>query len=236
MSVLSYRLLARFRVQHAYFADGLARQICFLPDAPTQRWLKDYELLCRSNGHSLSVHLPEHRSADLFAAALRQPERARLGFALRCSDAEFPLYSADTLLPSLTVSFEVTEGASLPDWLASLGRSAELKLRARRTQWKYLLLGDWREHQPRIVDPSGRLSFEAAPAETLSDGRQALVFRAQSELPLAQLGQPQLQLCDGSTEPPRVLVSRLPGAAPRGLQRETLQGERRDVSEIFVSR
>lgn len=233
MVVLSYRLLGQLLVRHSYFADGLARRIKFLPDAPTQQLLQAYELLIRANGHALSVHVPEHRLEPLWQAARRSA--LALNFALRCSDADFTLYSEAPLLPGMSLPLPADEAQDVQAWQQALGQTLELQLQARRTRWKYLLLGDWQDQQPQVVDPSGQLDFEAA-TEMLGDGRQALCFIASQPLPLSERATPRLQLRDAAAQPPRILVSRLPGAAPRSLQRQTLQAQRADVSEIFLSR
>jgi hypothetical protein len=233
MSVLRYLLLGVLRVRHGYFADGLARRMQFLPDAPTQRQLDAYELLTRANGHALSVHVPEHRLQQLWQAA--RQATLTLDFALRCSDPDFALYSEAPVLPDMSLPLPAGEAQDAQAWLRGLGQQVELQLQPRRTRWKYLLLGDWQDQQPQVVDPAGQLSFEAA-TETLGDGQIVPSFIASSTLPLAERDAPRLQLHDAASQPPRILVSRLPGAAPRGLQRQTLQGQRADVSEIFLSR
>lgn len=233
MTVLRYLLLGALQVRHAYFADGWARRMHFDPDPPTRQLIDAYQMLSRSNGHALSLHLPEHRLQALWTDFGRAG--LRLNFALRCSDPDFSLYSEAPVLPGMSLQLPGSDAATAAEWLQGQARQLELQLQARRTRWKYLLLGDWQDQQPQVVDPTGQLSFEAS-SETLVDGQVVPCFIASGELPLAERAVPRLQLCDVASQPPRILVSRLPGAALRGLQRQTLHAQRADVSEIFLSR
>ncbi|QPF73401.1 hypothetical protein G8A07_11045 [Roseateles sp. DAIF2] len=234
MRPITYTLLGSARVRHGYFADGLARSLRFTPDAQTWRALTAHRLLLRCNGHGLAVH------ADALALERLWIERAprALRFSLDCADPAFALYTEPGELPALSLPlFEADDGEEETVWRARLGGAVELDLPARRTVWKYLLLGDWREHRPELVDAGAAVQFEPPSEERLPDGRLALVIRSRSALALAEQSPHRFQLRDAASQPPKLLRQRLPAAAPRGLQREpSPQGGHIAVTEIFVSR
>jgi hypothetical protein len=122
------------------------------------------------------------------------------------------------------------------DWEAALGGDYRLQLHARSTVWKYLLLGDWQDHTLRLVDPQNQIAFSPPSAETLPDGRRALVIRSSTAIELQERPQQRFQLRDSSSTPEKVLIQRLPAAAPRGLYREDADDATSTVSEIFVNR
>lgn len=233
MSSLRYTLLASARVRHGYFADGLARRLRFTPDADTQAAMRAHQLLLRSNGHALALHAPESTLTLLWAA--RAPQA--LCFTLSCEDPSFELYTEPGALPLLALALFTDAARDEATWRAGLGGAIELQLQARRTVWKYLLLGDWQEHRLQLVDPAAEVQFEAPGAEALPDGRAAIVIRSRSALALAERSPYRFQLRDAASQPPKLLMPRLPVAAPRGLQRELRpQGGSTAVTEIFVSR
>lgn len=119
-----------------------------------------------------------------------------------------------------------------PDALAPL--QFTLALAARRTVWKYCLVGDWEAEPLQVVDLQRAVQFEPAMAEPLADGRQALAIRSTEPLMLQQRASRRFQLRGGSAH--RVLVKRLPEAHARHFGRDTRPGAQALVSEIFVHR
>lgn len=233
MSGFRYLLLASAWVRHSYFADGLARHLRFTPDADTQEAMRAHQLLMRSNGHGLALHAPESSLARLWVA--RAPQALR--FTLSCEDPGFALYTEPGELPLLSLPLSEPAASDEARWRLGLGAQVELQLQARRTVWKYLLLGDWQEHCLQLVDPSTEVLFDAPGAEALPDGRAAIVIRSRSALALAERSPHRFQLRDAASQPPKVLMPRLPVAAPQGLQRELgPRGGSTAVTEIFVSR
>lgn len=224
-----YHLLARATIGSEYHADGRARLLRFLPDAQSQLVLRAYGLVCRSDGSELAVLGEERDLLRLWTA--RHP--ATLNFSLSCDDPAHLLYREAAALPALSLALFEGEHADFTAWLQSPSRQQHLQLAARRTVWKYLLLGDWAGQQPELHDPLGLVQFEAATPLALGDGRSALAIRSGSALPLAERAVPRFQLRDANAHPPRLLMARLPVAAPGGLQREP---DGTPVSEIFVSR
>jgi hypothetical protein len=233
MTPSRYVLLASARVRHGYFADGLARRLRFTPDAHTQEAMRAHQLLLRSNGHGLALHASESALASLWAAHAPQALR----FTLSCADPGFALYTEPGELPTLSLPLFGPAAGDEARWRLGLGAQTELQLQARRTIWKYLLLGDWQGHELQLLDPGAEVQFDAPDQETLPDGRAALVIRSRSALALAEHSPYRFQLRDAASQPPRLLMPRLPVAAPRGLQRELWpQGGSTAITEIFVSR
>ena len=114
-----------------------------------------------------------------------------------------------------------------------------IRFAARETVWKYCLVGDWCEPALQVIDLARQVAFEPAPAHTLADGRVALAFRSIGPVALQQLPRERFQLCSrggdrGQAE--KVIVKRLPAAAPRHFSREVIDGVPALVSEIFVHR
>jgi hypothetical protein len=224
-------LLVRFRVAHEYFHDGLARDLQFVPDAATAALLQRFGLVERTDGHALTLHAPESALRLLFG----EPA-APLSWQLRPRDGQFTLYSDDRAPPPLVLDLRPAAGQGFDAWQAGLGSTQWLHLRARRSIWKYLLVGDWQDHQLSLVDAEQQVAFRRDEPEQLSDGRQAQVFRSTRRLHLCERGTQRFELHDVGADPPRLLVPRLPLAAPRGLRCERRQGRKRPVSEIFFSR
>lgn len=224
-----YHLLACAEIGSEYHADGRARRLRFVPDADSRCCMQDYGLLCRSDGAALAILGEEASLKGLWEAG----KPATLDFSLNCDDPAHLLYGDAAELPPLSLPLFQHGSADFATWLHSPNRQQRLQLAARRTIWKYLLLGDWSGQQPELHDPLGLVQFEAATPLALGDGRSALAIRSGSALPLAERAVPRFQLRDANAHPPRLLMARLPVAAPGGLQREP---DGTPVSEIFVSR
>lgn len=121
-------------------------------------------------------------------------------------------------------------------WRNTLGCCYRASLPARHTVWKYLLLGDWHEHRLRLVDPQNQTQFSTASSEALPDGRQAWVIRSLSAIRLQERPMQRFQLRDAASTPEKILIQKLPAAAPRNLHREVSESGATVVSEIFVNR
>ena len=118
-----------------------------------------------------------------------------------------------------------------------------LRLAPRATVWKYCLVGAWTEPSLHVVDLAQEIEFAPAPTRRLVDGRAALVFRSNAAIALQQRPNARFQLRsrgdDGARAHARsdkVVVKRLPAAAPRHFSREVIGGASALVSEIFVHR
>jgi hypothetical protein len=114
-----------------------------------------------------------------------------------------------------------------------------IRFAPRETVWKYCLVGEWPEPALQVVDLARQVAFEPAPPHDLADGRRAVAFRSKGSVALQQLPRERFQLCSrGGDRGPaeKILVKRLPVAAPRHFSREVIDGVPALVSEIFVHR
>ncbi|MGC1302619.1 MAG: hypothetical protein WA840_09615 [Caulobacteraceae bacterium] len=122
-----------------------------------------------------------------------------------------------------------------------------VSLASRATIWKYLLVGDWADDRPLIVDKASDapISFadafdgDSPPAtEILADGRPAIAIRSQSPIPLSAAAARQFQLWSRTVagEPDHVVIPRLPAPDPRSLSRPAAPSGGALVSEIFLQR
>jgi hypothetical protein len=119
-------------------------------------------------------------------------------------------------------------------WTSSLGTAYRLCMQSRSTIWKYLLTGDWRGRALSVVDQRGEVTFTAPAPERLPNGQSALAVHSNAPIALRERPPQRFQLRDVTDDPERILISRLPGATPQRLWRETVRGEPTHVSEIFV--
>lgn len=131
----------------------------------------------------------------------------------------------------------------VPLGMAASGAQASvrclIRFAPRETRWKYCLVGEWPEPSLQVVDLAGLVEFEPAPWHALADGRKALAFRSTGPVPLQQRPGERFQLRsrgEGGVRADKVVVKRLPAAAPRHLSREEIDGVPALVSEIFVHR
>lgn len=237
MNTLRLRLLAHVQTRHDYFADGRCRAMRFDPTPRCRQIVDKFELVVRANDHSLTVHAPEHRLADLWDETRDAPPPLTLNFNVSSRDGAFAWYSEGDATQALQIP--LGDAADPESWLASLGQITTLQWHSRRSIWCYWLLGDWEEKVLTIVDTRGALEFDALgsipldPAQT----RQAHCFRSRAPLALTERAPTGLQLRAGhSAAASRVVVSQLPAPRPTALQYENGPNGRQAVSEIFVSR
>ena len=139
-------------------------------------------------------------------------------------------------VPCLCVDLETTEG-ELCDPLFRSGWSAEtvVRLQAPAWRWKIFVSGDLVENDPVVqdlaIDPKERLSFRRleapAPCGTVA-------FLSDTEIPLRRTAALRLQLRSGRDG--RILLRRIPSAAPGALGREILEdGRVITVAHSFVN-
>jgi len=254
-----YRPFAAVDVLHGYFADGCARHLQFLPHAQTAAFLRRFDMPLRADGGRLTLGVCEAQLAGLWSERLEDGVPRALRFDVRSADPGAVYYtdavtassqaqsealrpvpleevapSAAAPLATLALPLDPSGSGDFAAWVDALGASYCLRLRGRRTIWKYLLTGDWRQRKLSIVDQRGEVSFTPPAVERLPDGQAAWVAR--STLPIALQERPpqRFQLRDITDTPERILIPRLPGAQPQRLWREMLDGQPTVVSEIFV--
>lgn len=254
-----YRLFAAVDVRHDYFADGSARHLVFQPDADALAFLRRFDMLLRADGRSLTISVPESQLQGIWSERTDGDEPRMLQFEVHSTDASCAYYTAavstpsqvedDGALPAPLKAAPATAAAPLAivalpldtagskdfaAWTSTLGASYRLRMHSRSTIWKYLLTGDWRGRALSIVDQRGEVAFTAPAQERLSNGQYALAVHSTTPIALRERPSQRFQLRDVTDAPERVLISRLPGATPQRLWRETVRGEPTTVSEIFV--
>ncbi|OWQ84391.1 hypothetical protein CDN99_24150 [Roseateles aquatilis] len=235
-SPLRYRELMRLSIAHEYFDDGPARGLTLEPEPDCAAWLRRHALIVRQDQGALLLAAAESQLPalwqDLRAAAARG--QVLLAWRLRSRDPDFDRYT-ERRAPR-RVQPDPGSAADLPDWLAALPLRPTLRLRARLSTWKYLLVGDWPSGPLTLSERAGRAEFRRDEPERLDDGRLAQVFRSTRRLPLRERGSLRLELQDLGGTAPRRLLNPVPLAAPAGLICEQRAGRRRPVHEIFLNR
>lgn len=139
-------------------------------------------------------------------------------------------------LAELQIALNPYAQASLADWAAQDAPVYQLTLPVRRTIWKYLMLGQDSRVDVRLVDVGQAVDFTEPVVTELESGHPALLIRSQAPLALQERPSHRFQLRKRVGNSERVLIARLPMATPAALQRELIDGELCDVSEIFVNR
>ncbi len=148
-----------------------------------------------------------------------------------CEPVRSPRWSA--LLPERALGQRPAFGVllTLPD--ARL-RQCHLRFAARAVPWKYYLVGDWDREGLYLADADQGMAFSALAPERLPNGREVLSARSDGPIALAERARQQIQLRRRVNGSDRVVVKRLPVAAPG------TWGLRPDgaglVAEIYVNR
>jgi hypothetical protein len=140
-----------------------------------------------------------------------------------------------TLLGEFAIPLVGNGVSALDDWSKTFGQAYALQLQARSTVWKYLLIGNAQDYTLQLIDPQSQVEFSDPSSEALPDGRSATVFRTKAAIPLRERPPQRFQLRDASRLPAKVLISRLPNAAPQRWARDQIDGRSVVVSEIFVN-
>ena len=133
------------------------------------------------------------------------------------------------------------EWAPRPDFVVSLriggDRAVQYGIRfdARRTVWKYYLLGPAASRAPLIVEAGGQIDFELVGHESLPGRAPALVYRSRTPIALRDRYDFKLQLRDSVERGGRVIIRRLPAPAVHQFGKDSIDGQDTIVSEIFVN-
>jgi hypothetical protein len=112
-----------------------------------------------------------------------------------------------------------------------------LRFGARKSRWKYFLLGGLQAAQASVVDLDGRLRFSARGPAALPGGASAMVFVSEQEIDMRQHHLERLQLREQGEWGERILIKRLPNASVAAVGRESAAGSAAPVlvSEIYIS-
>jgi hypothetical protein len=154
------------------------------------------------------------------AAAKELAERA----AVQAGNTGYPVKQ-----PIFNVSISLTKQDSLehPEYF--------ILCAARKTYWKYYLLGELAEQETELIDLRGEILFRCAGQQNPFPGRPATVFYSAEPVALKQRAAKQFQLRQGGSNGNKVLIKRLPNASVENLAQDTLKGEKVDVSEIYIN-
>jgi len=110
-----------------------------------------------------------------------------------------------------------------------------IKFQARETHWKYFLVGEANREGAFIKDVKSEIEFDDLGEEQLADGRFAHVFLSRQAMPLVERAKPKFQLQIMKNNRPKVLVSRLPVASSKRINRVLVDQQELFVSEIYVN-
>ena len=110
-----------------------------------------------------------------------------------------------------------------------------LRFQARRTVWKYYLLGNMARENSYIADLNSEADFVFAGEALLPGNRRALAFRSRAAIPLRQNGRYRFQLKTGAPGGGKVLIKRLAVASSSQISQEEIEGQVVDVSEIYIN-
>jgi len=144
----------------------------------------------------------------------------------------------DRLLPPVFVVkiFAETGLASHIDaWLASDHTSYSIVFNARRTFWKYYLLGKMANAGSYIFDPDNQVEFEALGETSLPDQRMALTFRSKQSISLNEYYDFRFQLKQQGPGGENVVINRLPVACITQAGKEVVAEQSMVVSEIYIN-
>lgn len=113
-----------------------------------------------------------------------------------------------------------------------------LAFAARRTHWRYHLLGELAGREEVAIRASENgtepVEFQAAGLVDLPGGRVARVLVSDAPLATRKRTDRRLQLREGDPGNGRILIRRLPVASPEDLSIATVEGRRTLVSDIYV--
>ncbi|HEY6896875.1 MAG TPA: hypothetical protein VI279_06405 [Rhodocyclaceae bacterium] len=134
----------------------------------------------------------------------------------------------------------------LPDFVVILalkvapgeaGRAPDFCIRfaARKSFWKYYLLGKMGRDSARIVDLDNKVEFESRGEVVLPGNRRSQLFMSTSRVSLAEKSQHRFQLREADRQGDRILVRRLPVASESRLGLEVIDGKREVVFENYVN-
>ncbi|MCO7226564.1 hypothetical protein [Pleionea sp. CnH1-48] len=106
---------------------------------------------------------------------------------------------------------------------------------SRKTYWKYWLIDNSGGNDYSIIDLDDNQQFSFLGTEVIDNNKRASVYMSKLPIALKQYSNVRLQLKETKSDFNRVIVKRLPVASNRQINSSVLDGEKVDVSEIFVN-
>ncbi len=114
-------------------------------------------------------------------------------------------------------------------------RGFVVRFEARQTYWKYYVLGDLAKSSAKIVDTKKEVEFELGRETTLADERRSITFISKVQIPLRERSNRRFQLRDNGSGVDKVLIKNLPVASKGKLYKDTINGQKALVSDIYVN-
>jgi len=157
------------------------------------------------------------------------------------SEADFEAITAPALVDVLDKKDQLVKPAFavrvevLQKDLEGAARHYVIKFDARKTYWKYYLLGNLTEKEAYISDLNHETEFESGGTTVLPGRRTALIFRSKTAIPLRENLQLRFQLKEKRAGNGRVIIKRLPHASANQINTEKIDGNESVISEIYVN-
>jgi len=133
--------------------------------------------------------------------------------------------------PHFVVSIRAKVG---PDGIKHV-QEFRFRFGARRSFWKYHLLGKMNRSNARIVDLDSKVEFESCGEVMLPGSRLSRVFRSTERLPMSEKSSYRFQLREQEQGVERVLIKRLPVASESRLGLDVVNGNNEIVLENYVN-
>jgi hypothetical protein len=126
------------------------------------------------------------------------------------------------------------DGQDFASGAPGIGRTYAIRFQARRTIWKYYVLGKFKK-EPGITDVRNQTEFEFTGKASLPGERTALTYRSKTPIPLREQHDVRFQLRDRNVSGGKVLIRRLPVASANQFGKELIDGRETIVSEIYIN-
>lgn len=122
-----------------------------------------------------------------------------------------------------------------PGWKSDDVPDYRIRFDARRSFWKYHLLGNMNRDASYIVDLDNRIEFESCGEAALPGDRMSRVFRSRERVPVLEKSNYRFQLREPGQGGGKILIKRLPVASESRLGREVINGKSEIVLENYVN-
>jgi hypothetical protein len=260
----AWALRTSVEIVHTYYADPSRCRLRFEPSPEARDWIRRSGATVRASANTWQVFA----TAALGPAVLDIGVFADDAEFSRCTDGLSASGLPPARVDSANARFDAASGAwvlgepvvlpgvvhprrasvQAPAFVVTLrlagGRSDAprrylVALAARRTVWKYLLLGGWAPERPYVVDLDRAVEFEPATPDPVAGGEPALAIRSTVPLALQERSTRRFQLRGRPDHPDqgdRLLIQRLPAANAVQLGFDTRGNPPALVSEIYVQR
>lgn len=257
-----FNLWCNFEALHAYYRDGICRDLQIDPDQSTQAFLNQNGVYWRNSGTN-NWHLVGPAQVDLASLASQNPDQQLL-FDITAADpaftqfTEYPVNSlghyefsneslqqAATTKTNLPREFKPDSSASTTVAKIKLdlnkltqGAQFQISFEARNTRWQYFIIPQQPIEGSLILQGQEAHLFTGPVTKEIQNGTEAQCFDSNTNLlALQEMSNIQLELAtQPSANPsalPKVLLDRLPSPGPSSL-RMAQDGGKDLVSTVYV--